>query len=77
MRIHAFGFFITEKLSIEVGYDNFTYSAFDEKVVKIGGTIDTGDFAANYNTHEDVIRATPDFMTFEYTKLNYINLYIK
>jgi hypothetical protein len=33
------GFFITEKLAISVGYDNFSYQNIDNILVKIGETI--------------------------------------
>ena len=42
------GFFITEKLAISVGYDNFSYQNIDNRLVKIGGTIDAGDYNGTY-----------------------------
>jgi hypothetical protein len=68
------GFFITEHLSISVGYDNFTYKSFNNKLVKIGGNINWGEYAADYKTNEDVIRMKDAFLSYEYTKLEYINL---
>lgn len=68
------GFFITERLSISVGYDNLTYSAKNNRLVKIGGTIDTGEYAATYYEQADVIRTKEEFLTYEYTSLNYLNL---
>ena len=69
------GFFITEHLSISVGYDNFTYKQIDKRLVKIGGTIeDSSQFGATYEENKDVIRTSEDFITYRYTSLNYINL---
>ena len=68
------GFFLTENLSISVGYDNFSYATTNNRLVKIGGTIDTGDYAATYYHQADVIRTKEEFLTYNYTKLNYINL---
>ena len=70
------GYFFTEKLSIAIGYDNFNYVTANDKLVKIGGTIsDTnGGFEANYNSNEDLIRTTPEFISYGYSKLSYINL---
>ncbi|MDA9261926.1 hypothetical protein N9P38_01045 [Flavobacteriales bacterium] len=70
------GYFITEKLAIAIGYDNFTYKAVDTRLVKIGGLISdtTGGFDATYNTSQDVVRTTPSFLTYEYSSLSYINL---
>jgi hypothetical protein len=70
------GYFITEHLSIALGYDNFNYKAVNKRLVKIGGTITdtTGGFDAAYQTNQDVIRTNSDFITYEYSKLSYINL---
>lgn len=70
------GYFITEHLAIVLGYDNFTYKAINNRLVKIGGEISdtTGGFDAEYFSNLDVIRTNSDFMTYEYSKMNYINL---
>ena len=69
------GYFINDKISISLGYDNFKYKQVDKRLVKIGGTInDSTDFDATYYSNEDVIRTDVDFITYQYTSLNYINL---
>lgn len=68
------GFFISEKISISVGYDNFSYKNIDDRLVKIDGTIDAGDYAATYFQQLDVIRTDKDFLQYGYNKLSYINL---
>lgn len=71
------GFFITEQISISLGYDNFTYRNIANQLVKIDGEIEGGEFEAIYKKNEDVIRTSNDFMEFGYTTLNYINLNIE
>lgn len=70
------GYFITEHLSIAIGYDNFTYRQINNRRVKIGGSITdtTGGFNAEYQSNQDLIKTSADFMTYEYSVLNYINL---
>ncbi|MEZ7902077.1 MAG: hypothetical protein QMC21_00435 [Flavobacteriales bacterium] len=70
------GYFFSEHFSIALGFDNFSYKAIDKRLVKIGGVISdtTGGYEAEYQSNEDVIRTNSDFITFEYFKLNYINL---
>ncbi|MEN8928441.1 MAG: hypothetical protein ABF258_10295 [Flavobacteriales bacterium] len=70
------GYFITENLAIVLGYDNFSYQNIDKRLVKIGGSISdtTGGFVADYETNQDVIRTSSDFMTYGYSNMSYINL---
>ncbi len=69
------GFFITEHLSLSLGYDNFKYKQIDKRLVKIGGTIeDSSQFGATYYENQDVIRTSDDFITYAYTSMTYINL---
>jgi len=71
------GFYFWDNVSISVGYDNMSYKMFHNKLVKINGTIDTGAYAATYYANQgDVIRSTTDFLSYEYSKLSYINLNI-
>lgn len=71
------GFFLTENLSISLGYDNFTYKNIDNRMVKINGEIEGGSFGANYEENQDVIRTSQDFLQYSYTKLSYINLNVE
>lgn len=70
------GYFINENLSIALGFDNFHYQSMDKRLVNIGGTITdtTGGYEGDYQTNEDVIRTNSGFISYEYSKLNYINL---
>lgn len=71
------GFFINKNISISVGYDNMSYKMFHNKLVKIDGTIETGKYAATYYANQgDVINTTDEFLSYEYSKLSYINLNI-
>ncbi len=74
------GFFITNNISVSVGYDVFTYKAYtrgNKRLVKIGGYINWGDYAGDYETNQDIVEPSPEFIKYEYTKLEYINLNIE
>lgn len=71
------GFFITDNISISVGYDNFTYKNIDDRMVKIDGEIQGGSFGDTYEGNKDVVRTSKDFLQYSYTKLNYVNLNVE
>lgn len=73
------GYFFKEHFAVVLGYDNFSYATVNNRLVNIGGSITdtTGGFNAEYATNQDVIRTSNDFLTYEYSKLSYINLNVE
>ncbi|MDD3721856.1 MAG: hypothetical protein PHW92_05110 [Lutibacter sp.] len=68
------GYFFKEHYTVAIGLDHMKYVMYNDKTVKIDGTINTGgEFDGTYNNDDIVL--TEDFLTFEHTDgLNYINV---
>lgn len=71
-----FGYFITENISLELGYDHMKYVMIQNQFVKINGRIHNPELdfdKATFNDEE--IQLTKPFLEFEHTDgLNYVNV---